>query len=230
MTVLKVLRQKIAAELNLLYVDPPASTAAGWDGGWHGREHAFHTYFVARMFGAGADLRSGDFAVLSRFVPPLTTLEREAKHAWCSINGLVPVDLSMTFAFFDQVPQLRSPVTGEGPNGDWHVRYAADDRILDESFDTGNEILFIERQVHEHADADLLENPHLFLPARTGDPEDWAARHGPDIHAKISLHCFRCANGEAKSIRNSETREAAVAWIAANYPEPRAAIRGLLES
>lgn len=229
MTVLKVLRQKIAPELNLLYVDPPASTSAGWDCGWHGREHAFHAYFVARLFGAEADLRSGDFAVLSRFVPPLTTLERDAKHAWCSINGLTPVDLSMTFAFFDRVPQLRSVITGEGPNGDWHVRYAEDESILDESFESENEILFIERQLHAEPAAALLEDPYLFLPRASGNnPHDWAGLHGPDIHAKISLHCFRCANGDARSIRNSETRESAVAWIAGNYPDPKATLLELL--
>ncbi len=229
MSVLKVLRQKIAPELHTLYTATPLQTTGGLDPGWRGREHAFQVFFVARMFGTPADLRSGDFAVLSRFVPPLTTLEREAKHAWCSVNGINPVDLSMTFAFFENVPQLRSAITGEGPNGDWHVRYAEDESILDGNFESENEILYIERQLHAGSPSALLDNPYLFLPPAISDhPEEWSARHGPDIHAKISLHCFRYAMGEARSIRNHPTREAAVAWIATNYPDPQTAIRKLI--
>ena len=229
MSVLHVLRQRIASELNFLFTIPPAETPLGWDCGWRGPEHAFHAFFVARMFGAPADLRSGDFAVLSRFMPPLTTLDREPKHAWCSVGGVVPVDLSMNFASFGDVPQLRSAVTGEGANGDWHVRYAEDESILDEGLENGNEILFIERQVHTDSEEALLENPLLFLPpAPPAARDNWVALHGPDIHAKISLHCHRCAAGGGRSIRSRPTREEAVAWIAENYPEPQAAIRKLL--
>lgn len=229
MSVLKVLRQKVAAELNALFTSPPSQAVGGWDGGWQGHAHAFHAFLVARMFGAAADLRSGDVAVLSRFVPPLTTLEREAKHAWCSINGVVPVDLSLTFAYFENVPQLRSAVTGEGPNGDWQVRYATDDAILDESFESGNEILYIERQVHIFPVGALLDNPSAFLPPAPAG-QDWAGIHGPDIQAQIALHCFRHAAGETRSVRNCASREAALQWIAANYPDARAEILAQIET
>ncbi|MCX6434287.1 MAG: hypothetical protein NTX29_16460, partial [Actinobacteria bacterium] len=52
-----------------------------------------------------------------------------------SVGGIRPVDLSMTFARFGQVPQLRSAITGDGPNGDWQVRYAEDESILDASIE-----------------------------------------------------------------------------------------------
>ena len=72
MSVLKVLRDRVAPELNHLYTLPPRETPAGIECGWRGREHALHAWLVARLFGADATLCVGDFAVLSRFLPPLT--------------------------------------------------------------------------------------------------------------------------------------------------------------
>lgn len=229
MSVLKALRQRIAPELNFLFTIPPAETPVGWDCGWRGHEHAWHAYFVARMFGSPASLCTGDFAILSQLVPPLTTLDREPKHAWCTLGELAPVDLSMTFVHFGDVPQLRTAITGEGPNGDWQVLYAVDETILDADRASGNEILYIERQVIAEPAETLLETPSLFLPpAPAGARDDWGTLHGPDIHAKISLHCYRSAAGGGRSIRNRGSREEAVAWIAGNYPDARAEILGLI--
>lgn len=230
MSVLKALRQRIAPELNFLYTEPPAERAGVIDCGWHGGAHAYHAYFVARMFGAAADLRIGDFAVISSLVPPLTTLEREPKHAWCSVGGVVPVDLSVTFTQFGQAPQLHAAVIGDGPNGEWQVRYAQDESILDGSLETGNELLYIERSICTETEAALLENPHLILPPpAAGAGETWADRHGSEIHAQIALHCFRCATTGGRSIRNRPTRDEAVAWIAGNYPAARAEILKLIQ-
>ncbi len=231
MSVLKALRQRIAPELNFLFTIPPAETPLGWDCGWRGHEHALAAYLVAQAFGSPAELCIGDFAVLSRSLPPLTTLEREAKHAWCTVGGLAPVDLSMTFAHFGPVPQLHSAITGEGPNGDWHIRYAEDESILDEGIESTHELLFIERQIVSVSAAALLEDPFLFLPPpAVGAVDNWAATYGPDIHAKIALHCYRCAAGGGRSIRSRTSREEAAEWIASTYPEARAEVLKLLQA
>ena len=231
MSVLKALRQRIAPELNFLFTIPPAETPLGWDCGWRGPEHAWHAYFVARMFGSPASLCTGDFAILSQFLPPLTTLEREPKHAWCTLGELAPVDLSMTFVHFGQVPQLHSAITGEGLNGAWEIHYSVDESILDEDRASGNEILFIERQVVSDSGEVLLAEPGRFLPAVPAAARDnWAALHGADIHAKIALHCYRCAAGGGRSVRSRPSREDAVAWIAANYPDAATEILGLIQA
>lgn len=225
MSVLKTLRERVAPELNHLYTIAPFEAEGRIECGWHGREHALHAFFVARMFGAEADLRTGDFAVISRFAPPLTSMGSEHDHAWCSINGTVPVDLGMTFGHFGTVPQLRSAIIGEGPNGDWHVHYAEDESVLDAGIETGNELIFIEKKVHTETEAALLGDPFLFLkPPRTGEPADWRAAHGPDIYAKITLHAFACANGQAKALRQKMTAAEAAKWIAENYVAPDAVI------
>lgn len=218
MSVLKVLRERVAPELNFLYATPPADTPAGPDCGWHGAEIALHTLLVARMFGADAELCRGDYAVLSRFLPPLTTLERETKHAWCTINGVAPVDLSLTFALFGQAPQLRSAIIGEGRNGDWEIQYAEDDAAMDESFSNANEILYIEREIVAHSAEELLEQPGLFLP---GEP--LAVTLAP-----VTLHCFACATGRGKGVRHQTDRAAALAAIAVQYPDALSQVRELL--
>ena len=226
MSVLKTLRERVARELNHLYTTPPAETKAGLDCGWHGREHALHTYFVARMFGADAQLCIGDFAVLSRFLPPLTTLEREMDHAWCSVNGVVPVDLSLTFALYGNAPQLRSPIVGEGRNGDWEIHYSEDESAMDESFSQQNEILYVENELVEATPAALLQNPRAFVPAPASDAAPgWRSQLGPEIYAQISLHCFQVASGRAANVRHRLNRDDAIAWIAANYPNAADEIR-----
>jgi hypothetical protein len=231
MSVLKTLREKISPELHHLYATAPVETPSGIECGWHAREHALHTFFVARLFGASADIRSGDYAVLSRFLPPITSLERETKHAWCSVGGVTPVDLSLTFALFGRAPQLHAAITGEGRNGDWEVRYAEDESVLDESFESGNEIVYIEKTVHADSEDALLMDPYLFLSAPLpSDTEAWPAVHGPGIYAKISLHCFRCAAGGAKSVRSRLNRADAVKWIADHYPDAETQIFEQLKS
>jgi hypothetical protein len=230
MNVLKALRQIVAPELNFLYTMPPATRPdGGIEAGWSAREHALHAFFVARLLGATADLRAGDFAVLSRTVPPLTSLDTPARHGWCAVQGTVPVDLGMNFALFPQAPQLKAPVAGEGPNGGWQIRYARDETVLDDKIEAEHEIIFIERAVHDHAPAALLDNPFLFLPPpQIGDRGSWHAFYGPDFYAKVSLHCLRCVQDETISVRKRFTRAQAAGWIATNYPAPETQIREAL--
>lgn len=230
MSVLKTLRERVAPELNHLYTTPPGERPGGVDFGWHGREHALHTFFVARLFGAEAEVALGDFAVISRFVPPLTSMGSDQDHAWCVVNGVAPIDLSLTFLHYGNVPQLHAPIVGEGRNGDWHIEYAEDESALDESVQERNDILYIEKSIETSTAEQLLENPFLFLAApRPDDATSWPARFGASIYAKISLHCFRCSTGEAKGIRQRLEREPALAWIAENYPEPEVQLRRHLQ-
>ena len=230
MSVLKTLRDKIAPELNHLYTAPAAEAGGILDPGWHSREHALHAFFVARMFGAPAEIIMGDYAIISRYVPPLTSMGTNVDHAWCSVNEVVPVDLGLTFHHYGAAPQLRTPIAGDGPNGDWHIEYSFDESPLDESVQDRNEILFIEKTILPHGAEALLADPFLLLakPALE-DAEHFATRHGPGIYAKITLHCFACAMGRAKSVRPRLNRAEAVAWIAQNYADADALILQTLQ-
>src|SRR5262249_42651764 len=133
--------------------------------------------------------------------------------------------LGMTFRFFAQGPQLKLPIAGAGQNGAWAIKYATDEAVLDEKLENENEILFFEKKIHSDSAQSLLDNPFLILPSpEPGDQSGWHALFGPDIYAKISLHCFRCASGRAESVRHRFAAPYAVAWIAKNYPAPEAQI------
>lgn len=225
MSVLKTLRDIVAPELNHLYTTAPVDTPDGLDCGWRGREHALHAFLVARMFGAEADIRSGDFAVLSPYLPPLTSVEKKFDHSWCAVNGVAPVDLALTLREFGQAPQTRTAIVGEGPNGDWEVQYAEDEAVLDEGFGHTNEIIFIERKIHSDSEAALLKDPYLLLtPPPADETESAATLFGPGIHARITLHCFSCATRSAKSVRPRLPRKEALAWIAGQYSEAESRI------
>jgi hypothetical protein len=231
MSVLKTLRDTVAPELNHLYSTPPVETPDGLDCGWHGREHALHAFFVARMFGATADIRTGDYALLSPYLPPLTSVEMKIDHTWCCINDVAPVDLGLNLNFFGQAPPLRTAIVGEGKNGDWEVQYADDEAVLDESFGHTNEIIYIERKIHADSAAELLSDPDLLLAAQNAeDPASLRAKYGANIHAKITLHCHACATRAAKSVRTRLARDEALAWITANYQEPETQILKLLQN
>jgi hypothetical protein len=219
----------VAPELNFLYTMPPTPRPdGGVECGWFSREHALHAFFVARLLGAKADLRSGDFAVLSRAVPALTTLDTGIMHGWGVVDDVRPVDLGMNFTLFPHAPQLRMPVVGEGTNGGWQVRYTRDESVLDEKIQHEHEIIFIERKVHDDSPEALLEDPFRFLaPPQINDPR-WHVGFGPDFYAKVSLHCFRCVKDETVSVRKRFTRAQAAGWIAANYAAPEKQIRELL--
>ena len=227
MSVLKALRQRVAPELNFLLTDDPSERAGAIDGGWRPHLHAYHALLVARMFGAAAEVRTGDIAVISGALPPITTLDREPKHAWCTVGGVTPVDLAMTLARFPQAPQLRSPVTGEGPNGDWQVRHSEDESILDQNIEGANELIFIPRGPSLDDVTRLLDEPGAFIPAAE-EPEHLVARHGASVYAAIALHCFRCAGSGGRSVRNQASRDEAVAAIVARHPDARAEILRLI--
>jgi hypothetical protein len=229
MSVLKTLRDVVAPELNHLYTTPPAETPEGLDCGWHGREHALHAFFIARMFGATADIRTGDFAVLSPYLPPLTSIDRKIDHTWCGVNGVAPVDLALNVIYFGQAPQLRTAIVGEGRNGDWDVQYTDDEAVLDENFGHTNEVIFIERKIHSDPERALLNDPYLLIPpAKSDDAGSWSAIYGVNIYAKITVHCYACATRAAKSIRQRFKREEAIAWIAEQYVEPETVILKVL--
>lgn len=217
MSLVSTLRQKVAPELNHLYTVPPFGADYGTDCGWYCREHALHTYFVAKLFGADVDIRRGDFLVCAPPYVEITSLDTSADHAWCRLNDTLPLDLSLTFRYFGKVPQLLGPIAGNGRNGPYSIVYSSDEAAA-RSADLGS-IHFIERDVVSVSAEDLLLKPYSFLyPPLPSDPFSWDRLFGPEIYARISLHCFRVATREAKPLCRKCDSKAAVELIANAYP------------
>jgi hypothetical protein len=230
MTILKTLRDVVAPELNHLYTVPPFQTASGLDLGWYCREHAVHTLLIAQLFGADADIRTGDFTILSPHVPTTSSIGSGADHSWCSVSGVAPIDLSMTFAQFGGGPQLRSAIIGEGKNGDWVIKYAEHESAIYHHQQSSTEVFLVERKVEPYKAEDLLQNPYCFIfPPRNGDESSWHVLYGQQIYAKITLHCFSVASGAAKPVRLRFSSVEAVRWISTNYADAAEQIRNNIE-
>jgi hypothetical protein len=89
---------------------------------------------------------------------------------------------------------------------------------MDEDFSNDNELLYFEREIVAPTALELLDQPGLFLAS-----ESMAATLAP-----ITLHCFACASGRGRSVRNQSSRAAALASIAVQYPDAQAQVRETL--
>jgi hypothetical protein len=228
--IIATLRQKIAPELNHLYTVPPFTAVdGGSDCGWYCREHALHVLFVASLFGATCDVRHGDFLVCA---PPhilVTSIDSGAGHTWCSVNGVTPVDLSITFRFFGPGPQLLAPVSGRGRNGPYTIVYSDNDEAARACQQPGT-LHYVEREVHQLSLRDLVSDPYgLIYAPIVDDAQSWHRIYGPQIYAKISLHCYRIATRQVKPLHRSLNPIEAARWISEHYPNASNDLSALLE-
>jgi hypothetical protein len=90
---------KIKPELNHIYTDPPLWTPTGRDLGWYCREHALHVYSLAKLLGKRAEICLGDFALIRPGASSFSSIDDTSDHAWCCIDGRVPIDLSITVKY-----------------------------------------------------------------------------------------------------------------------------------
>jgi len=230
MTVISALRQMVAPELNHLYTVPPFIAADGGnDCGWYCREHALHVLFVASLFGARCDVRHGDFLICAPPYILITSIDSGAGHSWCSVNGVIPFDLSMTFRFYAPGPQLLGPIAGPGRNGPYTIVYSNDDEAA-RACEQPGVIHYVEREVQQASLLDLVSNPYGVIHAPiVDDPQSWHRIYGPEIYAKISLHCYRIATRAAKPLHRNLNPVDAARWISEQYPNAMHDLSALLQ-
>src|SRR5690349_19328290 len=84
--------KKLRRELNHLYTEPFGPQ----DAGLFCREHALHLHGVAVALGRRAEICTGclGLRVPGQFTNAMTNTD--ADHAWCRIDGVAPVDVSLT--------------------------------------------------------------------------------------------------------------------------------------
>lgn len=227
MNIEHALRKVAAPELNAVYTVP---LRPGIDCGWFCREHTLHTKVLCALLGVTADIRFGDFSVI---VPPgnITSGHEGNGHVWCGLDGVLPVDLSMTFAKTNlgHFPQLTAPVWGLGQNGHFLLSY----RRRSESIPPQSspcQVVFTEHKIVEFSARDLTHDPYLLLhtPDPT-EPKNWDALFGRDIYAKITWHCFLLATNKVAPLRQRLTAPQLVRRISTNYSTAKAAILSRLD-
>jgi hypothetical protein len=213
-----ILERRIKAELNAIYTEPPIVTNGGDDCGWFCREHALHTYVLALMLGRPAAIKIGDFTIHSAEGEGLTSIDSGADHAWCEIDGVVPIDLSMTFIHFrGQFPNLPL-LYGTGTIGAFTSRYftAEDDFLHDQAAGTFA-ISLLERQSVSPPLDDILRQPYIFLHPPPNGARRWTEIHGSDIFSKTSLHLYKLALGHVEPLSSSRPAKEILKFIKTRY-------------
>jgi hypothetical protein len=228
MSLRSVFETAIKPELNAIYVEPPFMMEGGWDCGWFCREHALHTYVLASMLHQSASIRTGDFVIDSEDVTGITSINSGADHAWCEIEGIMPVDLSMTFVHSKGRFPYLPIVYGTKAAGRFDVRYfLSDDDLVNESGAGSFAISYVERQTIKPDVKELLEFPYQFLYAPPAGLKKWTEIHGLEIFSKTTAHLYRLAKGYLKPLCRRRSAKQIIKFIKSHYPN---AVRDILST
>src|SRR6266481_6698037 len=163
MASLQNLLTKAKDELNHIYTEPPAIRNGGRDEGWFCREHAMHSYFLLRLFGEGDPrIEIGHFTVRLPSTG-ISSYGSGADHAWCATDTHRPLDLSMTFKYYNGYPQLTSPVMGEHANGPYEIRcFEEESKFLAAIEDQSPAVVYLPQGRLTDPES-LLDHPENFL-------------------------------------------------------------------
>ncbi len=236
MSALNTFACRIKPELNLLYTVPPFKAGKVIDCGWYCREHAFHCFILAKMLKLSTSIVKGDFIVhTDTGLTDLCSLDCTNDHTWCQIEGVCPVDLSVTFRFFGggQIivgPQLEGAVLGDGKNGDFIVTYTTDEEAFRRQVakpELKTWFGLLERQRLNLGIDCLLDYPFIFLhrPPKDG----WAEIHGANIFSKISLHLYKVFKGETKPLSRNHSPDSALNAIKTRYGAATQKIKRIIQ-
>ncbi len=191
---LNALEHSAKPELNLFYTEPPRFEEFDW--GWCCREHALHTYLLARTFGFKAILKLGQLAIIAPDAP--YQVAPDLNHAWCEIEHVSPVDLSPNFSGFHGFPQITGPIQGEGTYGKFEVCRFKDRGDFDANVACPSAFFglrYLDSAFVQPLDEQLVKNPSVFL--FSGATDSWLNTHGPRLFAAITLHLHRILVGRA---------------------------------
>ena len=226
----RILESVIKPELNAIYIEPPFLIDGGWDCGWFCREHALHTYVLARMLRKEATIKTGDFVIHSEDGIGITSIKTGADHAWCEIEAVAPVDLSMTFAHFEgRFPHLPI-VYGTGPAGHFAVRcFSSEEDVRNDPGAGTFAISYIERETVKSAPEKLVRSPYSFLYAPAKGFPKWTEIHGDEIFSQTTAHLYRLARGNIRPLASSQSPKQIIKFIKSRYPNATKKILSIIQ-
>ncbi len=181
------------------------------------------------MLGHDAAIISGELAFSFDDSLVYRTLGSGADHAWCQVQDIVPVDLSINFQFYETRPSNIDLVYGSGQREAYSISYLVD---VDEyerwvnAETTGPRIAYLKRETVGIPVSDLLDDAYRFLikPA-SGGMEKMFGRH---IFSSINLHLLDLANGKTKRLTTYKDSRSTVRTIGSRYPQPIEKVKQLV--
>ena len=194
------------AALNHLYTVPPRHFSdGGWDAGWFCREHALHVCALAEMLGHRAELCGGELVLdLPADSYRLAMVSTGADHFWCKVDGLAPIDASLTLRLLDDITQpdvaLIAPDCPEQRSG-IELRYThrmGIDNIARRMNGNAGPLLHYNLQsAHRPNYGALLDAPYSFLIRSSPTLLDL---FGADVFFAITAYLYRLGCAEVEAI------------------------------
>jgi hypothetical protein len=184
-----------------------------------------HLYFLLRLFGEeDPRIEIGHFGV--RFPGTgITSYDSGSDHAWCTTDTHRPLDLSMTFKFYNDSPQLASPVMGQCPNGPYEIRYFQEEsKFLSAMNDQRLAVIYLPQGRFADPES-LLDHPENFL--FDSGPGSWLQLHGVEAFARITLHVYKVTMSHVKTLTDMSPHNA-FSHIRSHYSAARLKVRKLL--
>ena len=205
MDLIKGLVEKVKPELNHIYTEPPFLTQRGRDLGWFCREHALHLYGLAKLLGKDAEICVGDFMLRRPKGDSFHSIGDADDHAWCCIDELAPVDLSLTVKhIYRDLPDV-SLIYGDRADlsAPFHVRYFVDEP--DDAFCQLGEaddllIGYNEKKRLRYDLLDLLANPFEFLHRPPPGMPTFPELYGDHVFFAVTYHCYRLLTEDIKNL------------------------------
>ncbi|HBG92653.1 MAG: hypothetical protein A3J81_02155 [Nitrospirae bacterium RIFOXYB2_FULL_43_5] len=192
----ELLKVKVKPELNHIYTEKPRYVHGGNDVGWFCREHAIHLFALARLAKLASSICLGDFIIRTAEVAPISSISDDSDHAWCAIDGITPVDLSITLKYLSptspDVPMVYGSNSSlSSPYTILHFQNIDDKVIIDACSKLQRVIAYRQREVLDFDPVELLNHPFEFLfPPPPGYPT-LTETFGDDFFFRITYHCYK---------------------------------------
>jgi len=196
------LSQHVKKELNHIYTEPPKIISGGLDFGWFCREHALHLFVLSKLLGKEAKICIGDFKLHAPDDKIFSSAKDPSDHAWCIIDDVEPVDVSITIKYlskgYSDIPLVYGCTEGVGREFSIYLFKGLDDEELMSKESNPGTVIYNRKEVLDFAPQDLLDDPFQFLyPTPPGLPK-FTELYGNDIFYRITWHCYKLTKDEIK--------------------------------
>src|SRR4030067_1158098 len=198
----KILRDYIKPELNLIYSTPPFDVEGETDFGWFCREHAYHLFLMARLLKLKSNVILGNTHIKAGS-NALYTIGLDRGHAWCSIDSVNPVDISIFLEHFQGFLHVGaiygSLIEYSSPYVVKYYKVKTTQIEKDLTQDDEFAIIYFEQECLDNDPIELVQNPFSIL-LKPSSGKKFTDIYGDDIYSAITLHITKLARGKVKPV------------------------------
>lgn len=221
----------IKSELNFLLWEEPFHTPNGWDWGWFCREHALLAAVISELSGFKAKIVIGDYAIVSSQAMA-TSFEPGSDHAWNIVNGVAPIDISLSVRRFVHGDDVTLVCPGHP------LHRAGFDVICSASIDLRSVrrlqssqrkiIAYRESLRIEGGALELLRDPYSVLYQPPAGCPTFTEAYGQDALHAIAWHALLLKRGARTSLREGRSPDEAIRAICRDLPGARSEVENQL--